>query len=235
MKSFLQNFLDELQYESLLNQEDKIEHIILIGAHGTGKTTLAEALASELELPVTESVARKTIEILKQLPIKVLKEVSTEILQQGALCEMSRWDFVRWNEVENIMTRCPLDTLAYTKVAIANARNDDERGYYERIYKYHLHELKRDEVAMHMLTHSLFVYLPIEFEIKDDGVRPTNSQYQKDVDRAMRELMWEFGINPLVATGSVERRTERILKHLVESAKELISAASFEITNGMSE
>ena len=235
MKSFLQIFLDELQWETTLNQEDKIEHIILIGAHGTGKSTLAEMLASELELPVTESVARKTIEILKQLPINVLKEVSTEILQQGALCEMSRWDFVRWNEVENIMTRCPLDTLAYTKVAIANARNDGEKSYYERIYKHHLEELKQDEVAMHMLSHSLFVYLPIEFEIKDDGVRPTNSQYQKDVDQAMRELMYEFGINPLVATGSVERRMEIILKHLVESTKEMISEASSEITNGMFE
>ena len=45
------------------DSENGIDRIILIGSHGTGKSTLAKALAEVLDLPITESVARILLEL----------------------------------------------------------------------------------------------------------------------------------------------------------------------------
>lgn len=195
------------------DSENGIDRIILIGSHGTGKSTLAKALAEELDLPITESVARILLE---------LKYNPDPMDYQEAVCKLSRWDFTRWKDVPNIMTRCPLDTLAYTK-ALSRKKNDKlylgKYNYdrlYEEIYNRHLEHFKKDEVAMEMLKHSLFVYLPIEFKPENDGVRPIDPEYQQAVDQAMRELIYEFQITPLVVSGSVEERVEKVMDFIAK-------------------
>ena len=114
---------------------------------------------------------------------------------------------MRWVNVEEpiIMTRCPLDTIAYgmaDQTINAEASMDD------------LDVLVNDEKFCKAIKESLFVYLPIEFGIENDGVRPVDIQYQKDVDGCMRGLMHTFGIVPLVVSGTVEERVQKILEHL---------------------
>ncbi len=199
------------------DSENGIDRIILIGAHGTGKSTLAKALAEELDLPITESVARIVIETTPRYD-------ADPIEFQNRLCKMSHWDFTRWKDVPNIMTRCPLDTLAYTK-ALSRQKEDksgagkykyDYDKLYQEIYNRYLEQFKKDEVAMEMLKHSLFVYLPIEFKPENDGVRPIDPEYQQAVDQAMRELIYEFQITPLVVSGSVEERVEKVINYIME-------------------
>ena len=117
---------------------------------------------------------------------------------------MSRWDYMRWIDVEEaiIMTRCPLDTIAYAG-ADANVSDD--------IYIQNLNILKENQEFMDSLKSSLFVYLPIEFDIEDDGTRPMDKMFQKKVDACMRNLMYEFQITPLVVTGTVKERVEQII------------------------
>lgn len=188
------------------DSENRIDRIILIGSHGTGKSTLAKALAEELDLPITESVARIVIETSSRYdpdPIEF----------QNRLCKMSHWDFTRWKDVPNIMTRCPLDTLAYTK---ALSRQKEDKYDYQELYNRYLEQFKKDEVAMEMVKHSLFVYLPIEFKPENDGVRPVDPEYQQAVDQAMRELIYEFQITPLVVSGSVEERVEKVMDFIAK-------------------
>ena len=68
------------------------------------------------------------------------------------------------------------------------------------------------------------VYLPIEFALEDDGMRPTDKDFQKNVDGAMRSLIYDFKITPLVVTGSVEERVESVMIKMFgeEIAKTLI-------------
>ena len=205
---------------SLLDDEEpKYDRIIFMGSHGTGKTTLANELSSVIDMPVVESVARevqKNIQLLEDASVidtnnmddfdrKVKKNV-----YQKVYCSMAYWDFMRWvgAEVPCIMTRCPLDTIAY---AIADKQITEETS------TECLKVLQDDDEFQLALQRSLFVYLPIEFGIENDGIRPTDKKFQKDVDECMRKLIYMFGITPLVVTGTVDERMEAILVKIAGS------------------
>lgn len=190
--------------------------IIFIGAHGTGKSTLAKELSSMLRMPVVESVAREAAKDFRILENECM--ISSKIPErdrknayQKVLCSMSYWDFMRWvgAEVPCIMTRCPLDTIAY-------AMADDDITH-QTTYEC-LKVLQEDDKFRKALENSLFVYLPIEFGIEDDGVRPTDGVFQSQVDAAMRKLMNMFGILPKVVSGTVKERVNLILEHIVMRA-----------------
>ena len=194
---------------NMLPVDGKADRIILIGAHGTGKTTLANKLKELLGITVVESVSREFHKDMKYLEDngildKRVSKVATVSALQNIICSMSRWDYMRWIDVDEvvIMTRCPLDTLAYAKA------DDDVNPI---IYTANEKILKDNKEFMDSLKTSLFVYLPIEFGIEDDGTRPIDKEFQKKVDQAMRELMYEFQITPLVVTGTVKERVEQII------------------------
>lgn len=189
------------------------DRIIFIGAHGTGKSTLAKELSSILSMPVVESVAREAAKDFRILENECM--ISSNIPEryrknayQKVLCSMSYWDFMRWvgAEVPCIMTRCPLDTIAYAMA------DDDITGHTTSEC---LKVLQEDDKFRKALESSLFVYLPIEFGIEDDGVRPTDVEFQSRVDEAMHKLMNMFGILPQEVSGTVEERLNSILQHIV--------------------
>lgn len=194
---------------NMMQADGDADRIILIGAHGTGKTTLANKLNELLGVTVVESVSREFYKDMKYLEDagildgRVSKIAKTSALQ-NIMCSMSRWDYMRWIDVDEaiIMTRCPLDTLAYAKA---------DKNVGQDIYIQNLDILKENQEFMDSLKSSLFIYLPIEFGIEDDGTRPIDKDFQKDVDQAMRELMYEFQITPLVVTGTVKERVEQII------------------------
>lgn len=193
-----------------MDELNKPFRIILVGAHGTGKSTLAKKLSELLDLKVVESVAREFMKDMKYIDDcgvidKRMPKSKIESVKQNILCSLSRWDFVRWLDLDVIMTRSPLDTLAYAKVDPAC----------DWVYKNNVTIMKECEKFMNALKNSIFIYLPIEFDIEDDGCRPMDKQYQKDVDKAMREVMHEFGIKPLVVTGAVKERVEQIIVKMV--------------------
>ena len=164
-------------------------------------------------MPVVESVAREAAKDFRILENECM--ISSNIPEQyrknayqKVLCSMSYWDFMRWvgAEVPCIMTRCPLDTIAY-------AMADVDITYHTTSEC--LKVLQEDDKFRKALENSLFVYLPIEFGIEDDGVRPTDVVFQSKVDAAMHKLMNMFGILPQVVSGTVEERLNSILQHIV--------------------
>jgi predicted ATPase len=199
---------------------NKIERIILIGAHGTGKSTLANALSKKLDIPVVESVAREFFKNWKYLKDTCLVTGMTpngeSNVKQNILCSMSRWDYMRWTNagVPVIMTRCPLDTLAY-----AAADKDVSQSILDTNKKI----LLEDEGFMNALNNSLFIYLPIEFNIENDGIRPTDIEFQKEVDEEMRKLIYEFKIAPLVVSGSVDERVNTVMGYLKSGLTDVLN------------
>lgn len=206
---------------SLLNDdEQQYDRIIFMGSHGTGKSTLAKELSDIIGIPVVESVAREVTKDINYLKDKKVITNPDSDAYQTVLCSVSRWDFMRWvdSRFPVIMTRCPLDTIAY-------AMADDDVS--EGTVKMNMSILQDDEGFNAAIKNSLFIYIPIEFGIEDDGIRPTDIQFQKDVDECMRRLMHTFHITPLVVTGTVEERLEAILVKLVgaDMAKVLLDGA----------
>lgn len=193
----------------------KYDRIVFIGAHGTGKSTLANELSKVIGMPVVESVAReanKNFRLLEDAGVIETNNIPESVRKnayQKVICSMAHWDFMRWvgADVPCIMTRCPLDTIAYA-MADKDIAGDTTSEC--------LRNLQDDDEFLLVLERSLFVYLPIEFGIENDGVRPTDTDYQKRVDEAMRKLIYLFGITPFVVSGSVDERLESILKFIFD-------------------
>ena len=182
---------------------DKPTQIMMIGSHGTGKSTLANKLSEELDLTVVESVAR-----ILDTP---LEYISSEITRQAIICNTSIWDFKRWKDVDAVFARTPLDTLAYAmSLPYSNKR--------EELVCSVAYEITHDKDIMRMIHNGIFVYLPIEFGLEDDGTRPMGDTYQKLVDENMRRVLNQFNITPLVVTGSVEERVKTVLEHIDKSS-----------------
>lgn len=210
LKGIYQACADAMELFLPENTAQRIDRIILIGTHGTGKTTLANELSKIIGIPAVESVAREVSKDLKQLEDAGVVETNKipdsirKSAYQNVLCSMAFWDFMRWvnADVPCIMTRCPLDTIAYAMA--------DKNVTYD-IVKSNLDNLKNNDVFQQAIRCSLFIYIPVEFGIENDGVRPTDTGFQKEVDAGICKLIYDFKITPLVVTGSVEERLEAIL------------------------
>jgi hypothetical protein len=63
-------------------------------------------------------------------------------------------------------------------------------------------------------SYSHVFYLPIEFPIVLDGLRPDDPEFQKDIDRRVVALLESHDIEYETVTGSVEERLEAIEKLL---------------------
>jgi hypothetical protein len=67
-------------------------------------------------------------------------------------------------------------------------------------------------------NYSHVYYLPIEFPIVLDGLRPDDPAFQKDIDDRVIGLLASHGIEHATITGSVEDRLAQIERHLGQTA-----------------
>jgi hypothetical protein len=57
-------------------------------------------------------------------------------------------------------------------------------------------------------------YLPIEFGIVPDGLRPMDEDFQKDIDRRMLHFLELYDVQYKTLRGSVEDRTQGLIEAL---------------------
>jgi len=62
-------------------------------------------------------------------------------------------------------------------------------------------------------TYDVFIHLPVEFPIAKDGHRPVSEVFRKLSDGYLIEAINELNMPVVVATGSVEKRLDTLLKH----------------------
>ena len=150
------------------------KRIGLTGAGGTGKTTLAKALAEKYDIPyVSEGVRtymkENNISHLRELDSKGPKKLQDVVLARKMLLELSNESF--------IADRTSIDTAAY---CLRWCSRDDElqewvKGYVDACLRYA------------SLFYDIIVFVPTGvFPLEDDGVRSSKPAYQFEV----QTLMW---------------------------------------------
>jgi nicotinamide riboside kinase len=177
--------------------------VAVVGSFSTGKTTLAEAAAEPLGLPLLPEVARQVVELGFKLDKDATPEVETLIFLRQLYNEMSHSDFVG--------DRSLIDVMAYAGWVLDNQERRKETALWDSCVQIATHQLRSQ------YTHVF--YLPIEFPIVPDGLRPLDPDFQKEIDERMVHLLDRHDVKYDVLTGSVEARLDELVGRVRASAR----------------
>lgn len=168
------------------------KRIILTGAQGTGKTTLMNALATDGTK--TLSIAREQAVAAGWSSVTGSDQDYQKTLFKTLLKEISR-------KCSYISDRGLTCVAAYTFDGALNGKITKKTAdsQYLKLQKFHA---ENPDV--------LVVYVPIEFDLVDDGVRNLDVDYQKKIDFFIKNLLDTAGINYITVTGTVEERVKQI-------------------------
>lgn len=179
----------------------------LTGAHSTGKTTLLKKL-QELypDIYFTHSVTRETI-TKEERKLDEISDGTQEKILKGI--ESREKELVEIGKDKNIfMDRCFLDFAAYTEAFY-------KKGLVSKEFLMGIgQDCDRRFGDKDPYAYDVIFYLPIEFDIVDDGERNTDEKLQSEVDLIIQDLLIvakeEYGIRVVHITGTLEERVKRV-------------------------
>jgi nicotinamide riboside kinase len=165
--------------------------VAFVGSFSTGKTTLANLFAREWEYPLLPEVAREVVALGFPLDQSATAETETLIFLKQWRAEASHERFVA--------DRSVYDVLAYADWVMENQKGERKEN--------HLWYESRALATMELRSRYDHVfYLPVEFPIVLDGLRPDSPEFQADIDRRIVELLKSADVAFTTLTGTVEER-----------------------------
>ncbi|HET7482868.1 MAG TPA: ATP-binding protein [Actinomycetota bacterium] len=168
--------------------------IAIVGSFSTGKTTLAELVARRRDLPLLPEVAREIVELGFKLDKDATPETEALIFLRQYNNELSTDEFVG--------DRSLIDSLAYAGWVLDNQPWRKEMALWDECLRLAERRLRTN--------YSHVFYLPIEFPIVADGLRPDDPEFQSDIDQRIVSLLHGHSLEYDTLTGSVEERLARI-------------------------
>jgi nicotinamide riboside kinase len=183
-----------------------MKKIALTGSHGTGKSTLAEAL--------TEKVRKKfVITHTPEIPRLFVDEFNDKTLFRRERNTFGWQTLIlsRQIEVESLLSpkvqllvcdRTIVDHWAYTKILFPRECATAEGRAWAAI------------VARWVRTYDRVFRLPIEFAIQDDGVREDDLEFQREIDRTIETIYYDLGVSLITISGSVAERLQQLENHI---------------------
>lgn len=164
---------------------------ILIGSHGVGKTTLLREVKKKFpHIYTSDGFSR---------PVKSTSIDLTEQNKQILINELTYW---RWKEDKGkscFFTRSIIDTIIYTKTLYPNLSLN---GYLESFNQY------KDDYR--------FFYIPIEFELEEDGFRSGDKDFQIEIDNSIKLFLEENNVPYFTLSGSIEQRLLKLTQILLK-------------------
>jgi hypothetical protein len=134
------------------------------GAHGVGKTHYANALGHALGIPVLPELARK--ENIMGLEPAQHRDAQKKLIVSQIAQETATPEFVA--------DRTVIDVLAYWHALFASTATREENQDYI------------NKVKAHISSYTAIHYIPIRFELEDDGVRFVSKSFQQTLDDIIR-------------------------------------------------
>lgn len=178
--------------------------IAIIGASGTGKTTLARALSEEFSLPLIREQARLVMAEFGMELKEIRKDPNLLLRFQDRVLEMQ----IK-SELEHpdgfVSDRSVFDNL--TLFLRHCTFTEAELFAYQQKVMYHYRRHPYD----------LLLFLrPGEFPLVDDGVRTPDPNYQWQIDGMILSLLKLLFVEYFEPHGSLKQRTEQVKNILRE-------------------
>jgi predicted ATPase len=181
--------------------------IAIIGAGGVGKTTLLDNLFKYNNVIQSYSKIEEVVRILctergyhspYDIPELELHQFRMEVLDRQISLE---------NEAHNfIIDRSTLDAWAYFMRWSWNTCSVElAETFYEKAYA-------------QASKYDLLIYIPIMFPAVDDGFRWTNPIYHKQIDRLLRSIIRDWGLEDRVyeiEAVDLSKRVEELKQQLL--------------------
>lgn len=180
--------------------QKKARRIIVVGASGVGKTTLVEALAPLLHLPVIPELGRKLCldmgyKRIGDIPQEQQENFKRLVLEAQIERESAAGEWVS--------DRSSIDCwVLWQRWNICSAMTYDTEAYYEKARAQSAH-----------YTH--VIYIPPMFAPPEDGFRWTDADYQKEIDRLVRMTLFEWGLLPHTLTMKSKDHEERLRESIL--------------------
>jgi nicotinamide riboside kinase len=171
-----------------------MRRIVIVGSFSTGKTTLAEAAVVDLGLPLLPEVAREVAAMGFKLDKDATPEVETLIFLKQYYNEMTHPEFLG--------DRSLIDSMAYAGWVLEHQEPRKEFALWETCVAIARHHLRSQ--------YSHVFYLPIEFGIVPDGLRPMDPEFQQDIDDRILRIMKDNDVAYETLTGTVPERLEAL-------------------------
>ncbi len=169
--------------------------VAFVGSFSTGKTTLANLFAHEWGYPLLPEVAREVVELGFPLDQSATAETETLIFLKQWRAEVSHERFVA--------DRSIYDVLAYADWVMEHNQTERKEN--------HLWTESRELAVLDLRARYDHVfYLPVEFPIVLDGLRPDDTGFQSDIDRRITELLKNADVAFETLTGPVEDRQRQV-------------------------
>jgi HD superfamily phosphohydrolase/nicotinamide riboside kinase len=190
--------------------------IAMVGSHSTGKTTLLNHLRNRcgaVRLVTIEEIARRLIALGfpmgKNTVVDSWVSFIDEQLRQERVLNSEPFDLL-------VSDRTVMDAAAYSLV-----NRSLPRPFIPPYFVSMVREIAFREAGYY----DLYAYCPIEFAMHADGIRDEDEEYRSDVDRAVRQLLEEAGLDFVVLTGSVEERFDTLLSRLPAQLRVTLAGA----------
>ena len=185
-----------------MSRKSSLKKIAIIGAAGVGKTTLLNSLFEDTTISVKY---RKIEEVVRKLCAERGYESPYNIdedLDQFRHDVLSR-QIEEENKVDNfIIDRSTIDAWAYYMRWSWNTSTVEKtEEFYQAAYK-------------QAQQYDKLIYIPIAFEIQDDGYRWANPVYQKQVDRLLRSIITDWDLKDKVyeiQSDTIDHRLQELL------------------------
>nr|WP_306267021.1 ATP-binding protein [Pararhizobium sp. IMCC3301] len=171
--------------------------ITFTGAHGVGKTSLIDEVT-------LRAVNREDISVIREPAREIAKRgfyVNDKISLDGVF-EYLGYCLAEARQVQTnlvLTDRSILDLYAYT------------RDQFPHRFSYSLEKLIIEQIHAEKHKTRLYAYLPIEFPMEDDDLRPADLGYQSYIDGVIRELLVYFDMPTIEVRGSIEERAEQLM------------------------
>lgn len=174
--------------------------IVITGAHCVGKTLLCEQLIGMLSDTIDVKMIPEMARILIANGIQ-MNDKADEFAIVSYIVEYLR--FSRETTASLVISdRSVFDLLSYISVS----RPTEVREQFVK--------LTEEIVHLELARVDTYVYIPIEFPMQVDEVRPADRAYQKKVDQKIRELLKYFEAKVFIASGTIEQRAMAVRKYL---------------------
>ncbi|MDR1448969.1 MAG: AAA family ATPase [Propionibacteriaceae bacterium] len=195
--------------------------VAVSGTYSTGKTLTSLALSLVSGIPRTHAATMRQI-LPNAFPGKRLEECQDlELLQLGIIRYSQRFAHERSLPDGFISDGSSLHEWVYGKVRVhmgIHPQSDSEysegltgrEAFFEQVM-----DALGSVVKRHALrSYDLFLHLPIEFPLVEDGHRPVSERFREISDRLLRDTIEQLNLPIQVISGSVSERLEQALSIL---------------------